>query len=525
MSRPLAPTRRPRSLAGALALALPATLLVAAPGTASAETTDETFTWKVSQQFVDHFAKASYNQNTFVASDGASLTDERATVFTDGTGWVNPTTGDASVQYDGTITGSFVVGAPQYSIALSDPAITIKDGIGQVTADVAWTVPSDTANPSGGDDDVVVTTFAAEADDWNAGSLTATPDWSTQSFAPEFMEALNPGLRAHFRTTGSASDAKKAPAPFTATAAAPSATATVTSATRAGLHVRVAGSGYQPGGVGVYVGITEAGPVNSTDATAYLATVWVPGSQIAADGSFERTLELDPEDLAKLDPAKTYEVHTQKAHGQSAGDPSQNVRLPLALDIPSLQLVRTTTSVTSVETRYSAKGAEVTVSVPGATGPVRLTLGGSTRTRWLSDGTATFSVPTLLSGAYTARADYQGSASHAASSGSGKVTVRTTPTRTTTTVTRTPTSTSGGRVDIKVTNTATGTSPAPKGTATITLTRDGRTVKRTTTLTYGKASPALPRVSKGWWKMKVSYSGEHRRFQASSRTTTVKVTR
>ncbi|WP_068264235.1 HtaA domain-containing protein [Janibacter limosus] len=335
MSRSPSSTRHRAALAGLLTAAVPAALLLTSPGAHAAPSAPPTFTWKVSQQFVDHFAKAGYNQNTFVASDGASLTADSATVFGDGAGWANPTTGDASLQYAGTITGSFVVGAPQYSIAISDPAITIKDGAGQVTADVAWTVPSDSANPSGGADDVVVTTFNATASDWSDGALTATPDWSTQSFAPEFMDALNPGLQPHFRTTGGSSDAKKAPAPFTALAAAPAATTTVTQEDDGAAEVAVAGTGYQPGGLGIYVGVTQAGPINPADAEAYLGTQWVNGSQIAADGSFSTTLALTAEEVAGLDPEASYEVHTMKAHGQAASDPSQNVRIPIELVIPA----------------------------------------------------------------------------------------------------------------------------------------------------------------------------------------------
>lgn len=516
-----------RLAAGALAAALPVTLLAAAPARASdAATDDPTLTWKVSQQFVDHFAKKPFNQNTFEATGGASLTPGGETVFGAGDGWVDPRTGDASLRYTGTITGSFVVGAPQYSIALSDPTIKITDGKGQITADVAWTVPSDTGNPSGSTDDVLVTTFDAAASDWSAGALSATPDWSNQSFAPQFMAALNPGLQAHFRASGSSSDAKKSPAPFTATAAAPSATATITQATRSGVSVRVQGRGYTPGGVGIYVGITEAGPVNSADATKYLGTIWLPGSQIGSDGSFDRTVELAPDDLARLDPAKTYEVHTQKAHGQSASDPSQNVRLPLALDIPSLQGITTTASATPVTTSYSAKGAKVTVRVPGATGKVELTLAGTTKTLWVKDGAARFAVPsTLPAKIYTAKASYLGNATYAPSSASTKVTVRSTPTTTGATVPTVPQSTKTGKISIAVTNTATKSSPTPKGTATVTLTRAGTKVTLTRTLQYGKVTATLPRLAKGTWTANVAYSGEAGKFVKSSKKVSVKVTR
>lgn len=550
MSRFLAQARTRRALAGLLTATLPTALLLATSPAARADTQavdGQTLTWKVSQQFVDHFAKASYNQNTFVASDGAALAQDRSTVFGDGSGWVNAA-GDASVQYTGKVTGSFVVGAPQYSVSIADPAVTVKDGKGQITADVSWTVPSDTTSPSGSTDDVVVTTFDAGSSNWTDDALTATPDWADVlpadstaatglgikagqpvdggSFAPQFLTALNPGLRPHFYASGAGSDAKKPPAAFTATVAPPAtATATVTHASPASVKINVKGQGYATSGVGIYVGLTEAGPVNTADASKYRATVWLTSSQLNSDGSFDATIELSPTDIGTLDRTKTYEVHTQKAHGQSAGDPSQNVRMPVALDIPALQQVTTKTIGTPVTTSYSAKGAQVTASVPGATGKVQMALNGTTKTAWLKDGKASFAVPsTLTAKIYTAKLSYLGQGDFAPSSASTRVTVRSTKTQTATSVTTTPRTTKSGKLAIKVTNTATNTSPAPKGTVKVTLTRAGRSVSITRSLQYGKVNPTVQKLSKGTWKATVTYSGESTKFVRSTTTVNVKVT-
>src|SRR5699024_2837538 len=47
------------------------------------------------------------------------------------------------------------------------------------------------------------------------------------------------------------------------------------------------------------------------------------------DGSF--SIDLDPIPVSDLDSGASYEIHSQKAHGQSVQDPSQNVRL--AVDV------------------------------------------------------------------------------------------------------------------------------------------------------------------------------------------------
>lgn len=116
-----------------------------------------------------------------------------------------------------------------------------------------------------------------------------------------------------------------APGAAANSAASPSLSVSVTQAGPDGAQIAVQGSGYSGEAPGVYVGVTEAGPINTGDASAYRGTVWVQPGQISG-GSFNATLELSAEDVASLDPNASYEVHSQKAHGQSSADPSQNVR-------------------------------------------------------------------------------------------------------------------------------------------------------------------------------------------------------
>lgn len=121
-----------------------------------------------------------------------------------------------------------------------------------------------------------------------------------------------------------------APGATARSAASPSLSVSVTQAGPDGVQVAVQGSGYSGEAPGVYVGVTEAGPINTGDASAYRGTAWVQPGQISG-GSFSATLELSADEVTTLDPNASYEVHSQKAHGQSSADPSQNVRQAIDL--------------------------------------------------------------------------------------------------------------------------------------------------------------------------------------------------
>lgn len=557
MTITLAPRRPRRALAGIVSAAVPLALVVGTPAAQATQSAPSgaattaadpaaTLTWKVSQQFVDHFSPSAWANSTLVADQGATLDADKATVFAEGSGWADPASGDSQVSYEGRVTGTFVAGgATQYSVAVADPVVAVEDGHGTVTADVSYSVPRDSSE--GTVEDVVLTTFDADAGDWDDRTLSATPDWDGvlpagsaeatalglpadqpiegRSFAPELLEALPSSLRAHFYSSGSGSDPKKAPAPLTAAAPAPQLTAEVTSADSAGLQVHVTGNGYAPTNPGIYVGITEAGPIVPRDATAYHGTIWLPASAISADGTFDEDLELiAPDEIAELDQDAEYEVHTQKAHGLSEGDPSQNVRLPLDIDFSTWQQQAPELSIATVETSYG-KGGTIVVSSPGTRGRVSLSLDGSTRTLWFRDGEARFAVPKDLTARYyTLRATYHGNATTPGATASGRLIVRSAGTVTDGRVTTIPRTDRRGKIAVVVRN-GSNTSPVPRGTVTVRMTRFGKTVTETRTLVWGKVNITLPPMSWGTWSTTVTYNGQPTKYLRSSDRTSFKVTR
>lgn len=537
-----------RTVAGLAAAALSLPLVFATPAgaapapavTVAADDAAPTLSWRVSDQFVAHFAPASFNQNTFVASDGATLDANSTTIFGNGTGWV-ATNGDAQLSYEGTITGSFIVGAPQYSIAISDPTVTIKDGKGSINADLDWSVPRETP-ASGSAANVLVTTFDATGATTDR-TITATPAWEGvlpagseaatalgfaadrpvdgKAFAPEFLGALPASLRGHFYASGVSADSRKAPSAFTATAPTPALTAEVSPVTADGATVRVQGTGFAKQNPGIYVGVTEAGPIDPTNAALYRGTIWLPNAAINADGSFDRELTLSKADLEGFAPDAELEIHAQKAHGQSATDASQNVRLPITVT----PQVTTSLAVSDVTTQHGVGGARVTVTATGAeTGRVAIDFNGTPRAATLVDGTAVLAIPAATTaGIYTVRATLPGSGKFtAAATATGRVTVRSAQTSTAASYTA-PTSTATGKADIRVTHT--GSTTRPTGTVTLTISNSTTTRTLTRTLVSGRTNPTLPKLPAGSYRVVAKYNGEAGKFLGSQRTTIVRVTR
>ncbi|MDF1705368.1 MAG: HtaA domain-containing protein [Aeromicrobium sp.] len=120
-------------------------------------------------------------------------------------------------------------------------------------------------------------------------------------------------------------------------ATTPATTSTIGSQTPEALSVTVAGSGFSGEAPGLYVSLAPEGTSSTTDASQYLGTQWVQASQIVS-GEFTTTVSLSAEQIATLDPATQYVVHTMKAHGQAAIDPSQTTATPIALDFVALGL-------------------------------------------------------------------------------------------------------------------------------------------------------------------------------------------
>lgn len=546
-----ATSARRRTVSGLLATALAAATLAVTPGTAQAAEGDPALSWNVSTQFVDHFTKASFNNNTLIASSGATYdAATKSATFAQESGWVNPVTKTASVQYDGSLKGSFISTANvlQYSIEIADPTIVLAaDGTGRVVADVAWEVPTGTPT-TGSSQDVVVTTFDGAGTTWGSqdgdATLGATPAFegvlpagsqaatdlglTTNSsgapvpidggaFAPTFLGALPSSLRAHFYKSGATSDTKKAPSAFAAAAALPSLTARTLTSTPDALEIEVSGQGYMAGGVGVYVSLGSA--FSATDPSAFVATNWV--NAIAADGSFTTVLKLPADKVAALDPAKTWTLSTQKAHGQSATDASQTVELPADLDFSTLVRQATTVSAPAVTTPVG-KAATLTVDVDSTRtvdeGTVTLTGVGATATAPVEDGTATFTLPgTLPAGVRTATLSFGQTTFFAPAAASTKVTV----TKATTTAPRIAispaTTVRAGRATIDLT--AGGAQPT--GRVAVTLTKGTERRALTGTLVRGRATVAVPALSAGTWRATVSYAGDGTQTAATGTTTFV----
>lgn len=450
-----------RLLTGTTVAALTAGVLAFTPTTAHAATESPTLEWKISDQFVAHFTAnpAFAPFTTLVASDGATLdATTKVTTFSDGVGTFDSGNGAAEVAYQGSITGSFITGttAPgttQYTLTIADPTVIVADGEGRIEADVAWTVPGDAANPSGSTEDVVLTRFDAEADDWSItdslASLTATPDFvgvlpagsaeavdlgipsdlplNGGSFDPAFLAALNPGLRAHFYLSGSASgDPRKPVAPFTATAPRPSLT--VNSVT--GATVEVSGSGFtcstNADDAGVYIGVAPAGGLPDVSSTAGMSNFAGAAAKFCSGptpaiaspaGTFDATVNLD---LNALDPTKEYAVYTWRAHTHSTT--SQDTETPLTIDFDALKKA----PAVSADSVTYGTDANVTVNVaPAESGSVALSVDGGepTSAEVNEDGEATFTLSGLTAGTHELSATLEGDAWFIEGAGTATLTV------------------------------------------------------------------------------------------------------
>lgn len=412
--------------------------LAASPAQAADETAAPlSLRWEISERFDSHLS-------THVLDGGATEDADGVITFPGGVGTYDATTGEASVAYEGSVAGSFAFsGTTYYRVTVADPVVTVDaDGTGEISAVVsAWNASTGPSSPEASTDPtrVVVTTFET-GDGWvdgeAAGTLAATPDWAGvlpagsaeatalgipsgqpvdgQSFAPAFLGALTPGVRAHFYASGAGSDAQKDPSPFVAEAA-PAAAPTVAYETLGanptdGLTLSVKGQGFravtQPGDNGVYVGLAEAGglpPVEDREGQeAFAAVDWITPSRIT-EGAFASVLNAP---TAKLDPAKQYAIYTWQAHTHS--NVSQDTETPVTIDWSQLVAPTepTLTSTGAVAQRY-ATTTWVGVTVDGVedgAGRVTLTGVGAAQTATVEFGRAAFRVPAALKpGAYTAR--------------------------------------------------------------------------------------------------------------------------
>lgn len=420
------------SLATALVPTLAASAAVvglAAP--AHADAAAPVLSWEISPRFDDHLS-------THTLSDGASEDEDGVVSFPLVAADLDPATGAGTLTYDGSVKGAFaMMGTEYYSITLADPVVSVtEDGSGSLSAVVSAANAATQQGAAATTDParVVVTTFSDSARTPTSGlsTLQSTPDWAGvlpigspaalalglsdtqpvdgQSFAPEFLAQLTPGVRAHFYASGSGSDATKQPSAFAAEAAGPQVAVRTTSATSDALVLDVDGSGFtgvtNPGDDGVYVGLAPAGGLPDTDSQqdqdAFAAAAWVPAAQMA-DGTIDVTLTADPADL---DAERDYSVYTWQAHGHS--NTSQDTETAVAIDWAALGLadVASTTTV-KVKKKPTTKRrgvllAKVTGEAGKATGKAVVTAkkGGKTKkvTKAVTRGKARVTLPTLSRG-------------------------------------------------------------------------------------------------------------------------------
>jgi hypothetical protein len=543
----------PLALAAAPAQAAPA-----APAAAAESAVPLSLQWEISERFDSHLS-------THVLGDGA--TEDASTgviTFPGGVGTYDPFTDEASVAYDGSVAGSFAFGGTTYyTVTLADPVVTVAaDGTGEISAVVsAWNASTGPSSPEASTDPtrVVVTTFDA-GDGWTdgdgVGTLTATPDWAGvlpagsaeatalgipsgqpvdgQSFSPDFLGALTPGVRAHFYASGAGSDSQKDPSSFVAQAA-PVAPPTVTYSTiganpTEGLTLSVKGQGFravtQPGDNGVYVGLAEAGglpPVEDREGQdAFAAVDWITPSRIT-EGAFSSVLNAPTDEL---DPAKQYAIYTWQAHTHS--NESQDTETAVEIDWSQLEAPApaTLTFAGAVAQRY-ATTSWVGVSVDGVedgAGTVTLTGVGAAQTATIEFGRAAFRVPAgLKPGAYTARFSL-------ASDGADPVvltqaftvykgqpvlghSLSTTPT---------PSRTGNLLVGVAHAGNGAGQVARPAGQAVVRLyTSAGRGVwySGVKVLSNGTVRLQLPKLAKGSYRLDISYGGSSLTLGASQQRT------
>lgn len=433
-----------RGLATLVATSLTAVGL-AAVATAPARAAEPlpVLTWEISQQFDDHLS-------THVLTNGAEESAEGVITFPGGVGSYDAGDGTTSVAYQGSVAGSFAMAAvTYYTVTVADPIVTVDEaGDGQITAVVSASnaagmgAPAESTPPTR----VVVTTF--EGGTWTPGaglqSLSATPHWagvlapnSTESaalgigadkpvdgksFNPAFLGGITSGVRAHFYASGSSSDAKKAPASFTAQVA-PAVGVTTTGASYAnGLDLSVAGAHFtgvtNPGDDGVYVGLAESGERPDTSSqenmALFAAVAWVPANAIT-DGSFVTTLNAP---TAELDPSLDYSVYTWQAHAHS--NTTQDTETPVTIDWSALEQQRSqaTVSGTWVKKPTTTTAGKLAIKVKGSaatpTGKVviKLMRNGEVKktfTKPLRQGAAAVRLSALVAGRWSLNLRYTGS--------------------------------------------------------------------------------------------------------------------
>lgn len=415
-------------------------------------------------------------------------------------GTVHPTDGGGDITWDGTFSINFYGGLVPFT--LSDPELSWDaDGRGTLKADLAG-FGSSQENPN------VKVPLAPAADQTvatfshvrlsSAGVLTATPDYhgvavDTGGATPQATEGstwgswpqqwvdfqVKTGLDSYWYSSGSDKDADKVPyslsvsglkgSGVTAPANVPTVTVTPPSSATYGTAATVEVS--VPDATG-QVALTGAGTDLSATLTAGKATFTLPRRLAAGDHVLTATYAGDD----------TYDGATGSA---------------------TLSVAQATPTVTVQAPASVSAGtkAEVTVTVPDATGEVTLTGAGAAQSATLTDGTASFTLPdTLPLGTHTLSVAYAGDDNVRAGTGTGRVAVvpRSSTTRLSLSVARPP---YGKAVTGAVT-------VAGATTGTVTLAVSGAGAPRRLTLSDGRAIFALPAtLAVGSHRITATYAG------------------
>jgi hypothetical protein len=236
------------------------------------------------------------------------------------------------------------------------------------------------------------------------------------------------------------------------------------------------------------------------------------------DGATEDTYELTDNEVGKKIVFRS--VGTTEGGDESIADSDETAEVE-----PTLAPSSTTVSVSSK--KYGNTGTAV-VTVKGslgraATGKVTLSGAGSTQTKTVVGGRATFSLPkTLTAKTYTLTARYLGNAEVAASNRTARYAVTKTSVRSVSfKASKVPTSKKTGKAKVTV-KTSSGLAKAT-GKFTVTFKKGSKKKTVKGKVSRGTASVKVPKLAKGTWRVSVSYAGDSNYSSKKSKTVKLKV--
>ncbi|MGH1563454.1 Ig-like domain repeat protein [Mumia sp. DW29H23] len=349
---------------------------------------------------------------------GASISPPTSNVFSDhrvtikkGTGTADAAANDASITWDGDFTVIGYSGMTFFYV--SDPTLTVDDGVGTVTATVGgYGTSMDDMTEWTSLPDTQVTLATLSGVDVTENGFTVTPAYSGVTYdspnTPQnrtaagwgawpatFISAIEPtGQAAYWYTTGGSVDKNKTPLPLTVSYSSPAkVTVSDTTIPSTGEHeITVSGSGFAPAlatgarpplagkAAGAYVvlgtvadswkpsagapstarkAITQKWAVTSADMTT-IGGAAAGAIELKADGTFTTTFTVSkaavdaaPDRLAKLG------IYTYA--GSGATQPLYETFTPITFEDPA-----PTPTVTLSNTTISSEGEhEITVSGTG----------------------------------------------------------------------------------------------------------------------------------------------------------------